>query len=115
MKWRLDYSAKGAMVSLPERSLSLVAWKYTGYIKTKMAVQTPVALLIEGLHRMQVATFVVLPSVSSKEKVFTVLQRKRVSTCANVMDGMGCDVASACKNVKSNIARPRANGTKNTW
>ena len=31
--------------------------------------------------------FAVLPSVSSKEKIVIVLQRKRVSTCTDVMDG----------------------------
>ena len=41
---------------------------------------------------MQVAAFNVLPSVSSKEKIFIVLQRKRTSTCGDVMDGS--DVAS---------------------
>ena len=43
-------------------------------------------------ENMQVAAFNVLPSVSSKEKIFIVLQRKRVFTCADVMDGS--DVAS---------------------
>ena len=38
-------------------------------------------------RNMQVAAFAVLPSVSSKEKIFIVLQRKKVSTCADVMDG----------------------------
>ena len=34
---------------------------------------------------MQVAAFNVLPSVSSKVKIFMVLQRKSMSTCADVM------------------------------
>ena len=54
---------------------------------------------------MQVAVFAVLPSVSSKEKIFIVLQRKRVSTCADIMDGSY--VASLFKNVKSNMPRPQ--------
>ena len=44
---------------------------------------------------MQVAAFAVLSSVSSKEKMLIALQRKWVSTYADIMDGG--DVA--CKNV----------------
>ena len=44
---------------------------------------------------MQVAAFAVLSSVSSKKKMLIALQRKWVSTYADIMDGG--DVA--CKNV----------------
>ena len=38
-------------------------------------------------RNMQVAAFAVLPSVSSKEKIFVVLQCTKMSTCTDVMDG----------------------------
>ena len=65
---------------------------------------------------MQVAAFNVLPSVSSKEKIFIVLQPKRVSACAGVMDGS--DVASlfSLQECQIKIGRTiRADATKNTW
>ena len=58
---------------------------------------------------MQVAAFNVLPSVSSKEKIFIVLQRKRASTCADVMDGS--DVASLFSLQEWQIEYCKAKGT----
>ena len=58
---------------------------------------------------MQVAAFAVLPSVSSKEKIFVVLQHKRVSTCADVMDES--DVASRFSLQECQIKYYKVKGT----
>ena len=74
-------------------------------LKAKMAMQLEKSSSLDrrsSSRNMQVAAFNVFPSVSSKERIFIVLQRERMSTCADVMD------------VKSNIARPRARAHKNT-
>ena len=58
---------------------------------------------------MEVAAFNVLRSVSSKEKIFIVLQRKRVLTCADVMDGS--DVVSLFSLQECQIKYCKAKGT----
>ena len=58
--------------------------------KTKMATQLKTSSSLDRRstsRNMQVATFNELPSVGSKEKIFIVLQRKRASTCGDIMDG----------------------------
>ena len=60
-------------------------------------------------RNMQVADFNVLPSVSSKEKIFIELQRKRVSTCADVLDGS--DVSSLFSLQECQIKYCKAKGT----
>ena len=81
----IDFSTKGSIVSLGKSS-SKRKWQL-------MQLDTISSLDRRSTSRnMQVAAVNGLPSVSSNEKMFIVLQRKRASTCADVMDGS--DVAS---------------------
>ena len=95
-------------------------------MKTKMAMQLDTSRSLDRRttsRNMQVAAFAVLSSVSSKEKIFIVLQRKRVSTCADVMDGS--DIVSVvfslqeCQikycETKAARAHARPKLTKNAW
>ena len=59
--------------------------------------------------------FHVLPSINSKEKIFIELQRKRALTCPDIIPNGWDPIVlhfPTCKNVKSNMARPKARVTK---
>ena len=68
---------------------------------------------LEGLHRGTCRLLVLLCFHQLVQTRKYSSYCERVSTCADVMDGS--DVASACKNVKSNTAISGAHATKNTW